>query len=389
MTAASPRKICLAGKNQIAVDALLFLIERGWKDQLMICPNLTDTGTSTWQPSLLRFARALGVEVVSLETAQETEGLIFISLEFDRIIQPAAFKTDRLYNIHFSALPAYKGMYTSALPLLHGAKKSGVTLHEIDEGIDTGPIIAQTVFDLPDGWTARDLYFAYLQHGIALFRKAFARLLETEKPESTPQLAQGSSYYQKSVIDYANLSITFRDTAEGIISQLRAFSFREYQTPVVHELEVGGWEVLAERSRKKPGTILEQGTDELIIATIDYDLQLTRMRAWDWFKVTTEIPIKGMDLKYINIANPKGWTPLIRAAYCGDGELCRLLLEAGASPNHANTNGTTPLMYAFSGKDPENVAKTLLNFGADPKQKDLFGNEVRHYHPLFARKYDL
>ena len=149
--------ICLAGKNSIAVDAMLHLIERGWKKQLVVCANQTDNGVSSWQPSLLRFAREFGVRIVSLDEAQQIQDLIFISLEFDKIIRPSAFKSRRLYNIHFSALPAYKGLYTSALPILHGEGLSGVTLHEIDSGIDTGPIVAQTVFYLPKGCTARDL----------------------------------------------------------------------------------------------------------------------------------------------------------------------------------------------------------------------------------------
>ena len=166
MTGPTSPRICLAGKNQIAVDALLHMIERGWQDRLLVCPNRTDDGISRWQPSLIRFARELGIEVVTLNTAQEMDNLIFLSLEFDQIVRPAAFKSDQLYNIHFSALPAYKGMYTSALPILYGAHLSGVTLHEIDPGINTGPIIDQTVFDLPETWTARNLYFTYMEHGL-------------------------------------------------------------------------------------------------------------------------------------------------------------------------------------------------------------------------------
>jgi methionyl-tRNA formyltransferase len=95
--------------------------------------------------------------VVTLNTLQEMDNLIFLSLKFNRIVGPAVFKSKRLYNIHFSALPAYKEMYTSALPILHGAHLSGDMLHEIDPWIDTAPIIDQAISDLPETWTARDL----------------------------------------------------------------------------------------------------------------------------------------------------------------------------------------------------------------------------------------
>ena len=73
---------------------------------------------------------------------------MFISLEYHRLIDPLKFVTSKLYNPHFSLLPAYKGMYTSALPLLNDEKDAGVTLHHIDSGIDTGDIIDQIIFPI-------------------------------------------------------------------------------------------------------------------------------------------------------------------------------------------------------------------------------------------------
>ncbi|MCL7410158.1 formyltransferase family protein [Marivivens donghaensis] len=385
MTNVNTRKICLAGKNQIAVDALIYMINLGWKDRLMVCPNRNDTGVSTWQPSLIRYAREFGVDVVTLEQAQEVPQLVFISLEFDRIIRPADFQSDRLFNIHFSALPAYKGMYTSALPILHGKQRTGVTLHEIDSGIDTGPIIAQTIFKIPVTWTARDLYFAYMGHGFALFREKLDRLVASEAPRSTAQAANGSSYFAKSEIDYAGLKINLFDTADGIIQQLRAFSFREYQIPIIEDMQIGGWDILNHSSREKPGTVLDRDAESLTIATIDYSLRLSRNRTWEWFEVTGELNDKALDPSHINVRDKNGWTPLIRAAWAGDTRLCRKLLEFGADPNRPNHNGTTPLMYAYSGKNPDEVAEVLRAHGADMEQRDNFGKSLKNYHPYAAR----
>jgi methionyl-tRNA formyltransferase len=61
-------------------------------------------------------------------------------------------------------------MYTSAWPILNGEDETGVTLHEIDEGIDTGNIIDQISFPITEDDTARDLYFKYLKYGSMLIR---------------------------------------------------------------------------------------------------------------------------------------------------------------------------------------------------------------------------
>ena len=62
------------------------------------------------------FALKNNIRTISLQQAQDIDNLIFISLEYDCLIRPQLFRTRRLYNLHFSALPQYKGMYTSAIP---------------------------------------------------------------------------------------------------------------------------------------------------------------------------------------------------------------------------------------------------------------------------------
>jgi methionyl-tRNA formyltransferase len=227
-------KICIAGKNAIAVNALKFLLDECGvsPDDLFVCPNKTDNGEDHWQPSLKKFATEHHVKVVSLEELYEFSDLYFFSLEFDRIIKPNKFKSQRLYNIHFSLLPKYKGMFTSVFPLLNGDSKSGVTLHLIDSGIDTGDIIAQTAFELTLNDTCRDLYFKYLKNGEVLFKQNFHKLLNGDY-STTPQPALGASYFSRNSIDFQNIAIDLKKTSFEIHNQVRAFIFPEYQLPYV------------------------------------------------------------------------------------------------------------------------------------------------------------
>src|SRR5690606_1870023 len=124
----------------------------------------------------------------------------------------------------FSKLPSYKGMYTSVLPILNGESESGVTLHEIDKGIDTGPIIDQIVFPLSVDTTARELYDLYLTNSILLFKKNL-RFLITGNYVARPQTRLGSTYFSKSSINFSNLKIDLNQTAFQIHNQIRAFVF--------------------------------------------------------------------------------------------------------------------------------------------------------------------
>lgn len=57
----------------------------------------------------------------------------------------------KIVNIHPSLLPSFPGKDAIGQALAHGVKVTGVTVHFVDEGMDTGPIIAQTAVDVIDG----------------------------------------------------------------------------------------------------------------------------------------------------------------------------------------------------------------------------------------------
>ena len=57
----------------------------------------------------------------------------------------------RVVNVHPALLPAFPGIRSVEQALAYGVKTFGVTVHFVDEGVDTGPIIAQRALDVPDG----------------------------------------------------------------------------------------------------------------------------------------------------------------------------------------------------------------------------------------------
>jgi phosphoribosylglycinamide formyltransferase-1 len=55
----------------------------------------------------------------------------------------------RIVNVHPSLLPSFPGLDAVGQALAHGVRVTGVTVHFVDEGIDTGPIVLQEALDLP------------------------------------------------------------------------------------------------------------------------------------------------------------------------------------------------------------------------------------------------
>ena len=134
--------VVIAGKNNIAVNALTYLATFINPKNLGIVCNNSENGEDNWQLSLRKRALEIGVVEFSLFEAEQV-AVVFISLEFDKIVDVKNFNTKEIFNIHFSLLPKYRGVYTSSLPLLNDETETGVTLHQIDSGIDSGCIISQ------------------------------------------------------------------------------------------------------------------------------------------------------------------------------------------------------------------------------------------------------
>jgi phosphoribosylglycinamide formyltransferase-1 len=63
-------------------------------------------------------------------------------------------------NVHPALLPGFPGIDAVAQGLAYGVKVFGVTIHFVDEGIDTGPVILQRAVELPEAETVEDVYEA-------------------------------------------------------------------------------------------------------------------------------------------------------------------------------------------------------------------------------------
>jgi phosphoribosylglycinamide formyltransferase-1 len=123
------------------------------------------------EAAALAIAHELGVEAVALEprlhpSREAHEKAVIAALEERRVglvclagymrLLSGAFVghfAGRLLNIHPSLLPAFPGLHPHRQALEHGVKVSGATVHFVDEGVDTGPIVLQAAVPVLAGDT--------------------------------------------------------------------------------------------------------------------------------------------------------------------------------------------------------------------------------------------
>lgn len=95
------------------------------------------------------WAKFCGAELVSPDECE-----VYISILSSEILRPEFLAKHRAYNFHPAILPEYGGSPVYTMVLMNKEKESGVTLHEIDEGIDTGATIKIERFPITEDDTA-------------------------------------------------------------------------------------------------------------------------------------------------------------------------------------------------------------------------------------------
>lgn len=121
-------------------------------------------------------------------------------------------------NFHYGLLPQYRGANPVLAQMLHGETHGGITVHLVDEGIDTGPIVMQQKIPITD----RDTFGIQLQQLGILGASMAMQLLQFYRlspiPPSVPQDETKAGYFKKPVA--ADLMINWHTMNSGQIIRL-------------------------------------------------------------------------------------------------------------------------------------------------------------------------
>lgn len=115
-----------------------------------------------------------------IETLRSYDPALVILAGFMRILTPMFLKEypNRVLNIHPALLPSFPGLHAQRQALEHGVKVSGCTVHIVDEGVDTGPILLQKAVEVLDGDTEETLSARILVEEHKLYWRAIALVLD-------------------------------------------------------------------------------------------------------------------------------------------------------------------------------------------------------------------
>lgn len=265
MTNFAPR-IVLCGKGRLACLAAEYVSDLRQAGliahRVVAVPVDSDAGEDSWEPSLRSCCASHGIETTArIVDLRMTSKDVLFSLQYDRIIRLSELSGGRAFNLHFSALPDYRGCFPSMWPIRNGETRVGVTLHVLTAGIDDGPIVDQECFSLPPFATAFDLYALNHAQGYEVFKRNLEAILENRET-ATPQPAGAHRYYDRRSIDFSQIELTAFEqrTVADCVGFLKSMMFPPFQVPTLQgdrivAAERVGWQVSPEQLQRLPAMV--------------------------------------------------------------------------------------------------------------------------------------
>lgn len=159
------------------------------------------------------------------EILQNAEIDVGIVVAYGRILSPAALASAPagFVNVHFSLLPRWRGAAPVERAILEGDESTGVTLMQLDEGLDTGPVIAAVETPIAPDETGGSLTGRLAYLGGMLIDDAMSELL-AGRLDTAPQLRTGVTIANR--LDRSEGRIDASWTAAYAERAIRAFSPR-------------------------------------------------------------------------------------------------------------------------------------------------------------------
>lgn len=282
-------KIIFMGTPDFAVGTLRSLAEAGHEITLVVSqPDkpkgrghamvptpvkvvAEDLGIPVFQPMKIREAK---------DVLEKTEADVCVVAAFGQII-PASILHMKKYgciNVHASLLPKYRGAAPIQWAVIDGEKESGVTIMQMDEGLDTGDMLAKAIVPLDEKETGGSLFDKLSEAGGRLCVETLAKL---EKGEITPEKQGESPTAYASMLDKKMGNIDWNKSAVVIERLVRGLN--PWPSAYTHldgkTLKIWACDVLPQSASKgESGEILEVTKDAIHVQTGDGILVLREIQ---------------------------------------------------------------------------------------------------------------
>ena len=222
-------RIGVAATPEVAIPTLEWLLAS--EHDLVVVITQPDKpagrGRNLKQSAVADWAVAQGISVVKPATSDDLIGVIneldcVVTIGYGVLLPQHILDLPKhgFINLHFSLLPAYRGAAPAQRALLNGEEITGVSVFQLEKGMDTGPIYTTRALSISPEWRSFELLHALAQLGPSAVGDALAMIAQNKAP--SPQ--QGTASVAAK-ISKQDAQLNFNQSAQTLVNAIRAFTF--------------------------------------------------------------------------------------------------------------------------------------------------------------------
>lgn len=303
MSTPSTTRVAFMGTPEFALPSLKALLNAGY--DVVACysqpPKPMGRGHQVQEMPIHAFAKSKGIPVFtpkSLKSNDEQERFSSLNLDLAVVVAyglilPKGILDIPKYgcvNVHGSLLPRWRGAAPLHRALLAGDTKTGISIMQMDEGLDTGPVILVEELSIMESMTAQDLHDQMALLGGKTLVDALPGYLDGSLiPE--PQSEEGATYANK--LRKEEGLLIWSEPASTLLRKIKALN----PWPGVWFEHLGNRikviDAVIDTQSGTPGTVLD---NQLTIACADHSLRPTRVQKAGKAPMTTEELLRGYEL---------------------------------------------------------------------------------------------
>lgn len=293
-------RVIFMGTPEFSVGTLQAIYEAGHEVCLVVTQpdKPKGRGHAMQYTPVKEYAMEKGIEVFQPIKIRETEAVeklksyqadIIVVVAFGQILSKDILEMCPYgcINVHASLLPKYRGAAPIQWVIIDGEKESGVTIMQMNEGLDTGDMISKVVVPIEEKETGGSYHDKLALAGAKLCVETMKEM-EAGSAVRTPQEDAASCYARKltkelGLIDFKREAVEIERLIRGLNPWPSAYTSLDGKT-----LKVWQADVIEKEYEGKQGMIVEKTKKSLIVKTAKGALAITELQLAGKKRMTTE-----------------------------------------------------------------------------------------------------